>query len=157
MDLTGFDANTVEPSAPYTPIPAGDYICVITSSEEKPTKAMTGSYLQLGLEIVSGPQQGRTVIDRLNLDNPNAIAVEIAQRALSAICRAVGVMTPRNASELHNKPMTVTVAVKPASGDFGASNEVKGYAPAGGTTGVAPVPTEQLPTPASASTPPWKR
>ena len=42
MDLQGFDANTVEPNTSFEPLPAGWYTCVITSSEEKPTKAQTG-------------------------------------------------------------------------------------------------------------------
>ena len=88
MELNGFNAATIEPAATYEPLPAGNYSAVIVESEEKPTKAMTGSYLQLGLEIVEGQYAGRKLIDRLNLNNPNQIAVDIAQRTLSAICHA---------------------------------------------------------------------
>jgi hypothetical protein len=42
---------------------------------------------------------------RLNLDNPKA--VEIARRDLSAICRAVGVLTPGDSSELHDLPLVL--------------------------------------------------
>ena len=153
MDLTGFDANNVEPNAPREPIPAGWYKAVISGSEEKPTKAQTGSYLQLTIEVIEGDHAGRKVIDRLNLNNPNATAVDIAKRTLSSICRAVGIMTPRNASELHDKPMMVKVKVKPGDATYGASNEVDDYQPKD-SGGAAPSASAA---PSGANTPPWKR
>lgn len=112
MRLDGFDATTVPEQQEFTALPEGDYIAIITSSEEKPTKAGTGSYLQLVFEVLEGQMKGRKVWDRLNLKNPNATAVDIAQRALGAICRAVGVPRPQDSSELHNKPMRIHVAVE---------------------------------------------
>jgi len=156
MDLSGFDANTVEPSAPYEPIAAGWYKAVFTSSEEKPTKAMTGSYLQLGVEVIEGQHQGRKLIERLNLKNPNPTAVEIAQRTLSSICHAVGVMTPKSGADFHDKPFMVKVAVKPGDGAYGPSNEIKEYA-AVGSAPLASVAASEAPAPAAAATPPWKR
>ena len=153
MNLNGFDANTVDPQESRDPIPAGWYKCAITASEEKPTKAMTGSYLQLDLQVIDGEHQGRKVFDRLNLNNPNQTAVEIAQRALSSICRSIGVMTPRESSELHDKPLMVKVAVKPADGTYDASNEVKEYAAADNVQ-AAPA---AAPAASGGSTPPWKR
>jgi len=150
MDLNGFDANNVEPNAPREPVPAGWYKAVITSSEEKPTKAQTGSYLQMGIEIIEGDHAGRKVIERLNLNNPNSTAVDIAQRTLSSICRATGVMTPRQSDDLHDKPMMVKVKVKPASGDYSASNEVDDYASV--EKSAAPAASS-----GGAATPPWKR
>jgi hypothetical protein len=153
MQFNGFDANQVDPNVVYEPLPAGWYKAVITSSEEKPTKAQTGSYLQLGLEVIEGPMQGRKITDRLNLNNPNATASEIAYRTLSAICHAVGVMTPRSSQDLHDKPLMVKVKVKPADGQYSASNEVAGYEAPG-------KPVQQETAPAGAvggATPPWKR
>lgn len=150
MNLSGFDAQTVEPTASYEPLPAGWYKAVFTESEEKPTKAQTGSYLQLTAEIIEGEHQGRKLIERLNLNNPNSTAVEIAQRTLSGICRAIGVMTPRDSTDLHDKPFMVKVAVKPGDGQYGPSNEIKEYA---ATEGAAPAPAAAP----AASTPPWKR
>lgn len=150
MDLNGFDANNVEPNAPREPVPAGWYKAVITSSEEKPTKAQTGSYLQMGIEIIEGDHAGRKVTERLNLNNPNSTAVEIAQRTLSSICRATGVMTPRQSDDLHDKPMMVKVKVKPGDASYGPSNEVDDYAPV--DKGAAPAVSS-----GGAATPPWKR
>ena len=36
-DLRGFDAETVEPNDSFDPISNGDYLCIITMSEMKPT------------------------------------------------------------------------------------------------------------------------
>jgi hypothetical protein len=151
MDLHGFDANAVEPQQSMEPLPAGWYRAVITASEEKPTKAQTGSFLMMTLEVIEGQHQGRKVFERLNLNNPNATAVEIAQRTLSSICRAVGVMTPRNSSDLHDKPFMVKLAVKPADGQYSASNDIKEYAAQDKGPAAAAAPA------ASSSTPPWKR
>lgn len=137
MQLGGFDANTVEPNADFEPIPAGQYKAVFTESEEKPTKARTGSYLQLKAEIIEGEHKGRIVFERLNLNNPNETAVDIAKRTLSSICRAVGVMTPRDSSDLHDKPFLMKLAVTPAQGQYGPGNDIKSYEAASGG-GAAP-------------------
>lgn len=153
MMLQGFNAAEIEPTGSYDPIPAGWYKVVFTSAEEKPTKAQTGSYLQLSVEVIEGEHQGRKLVERLNLNNPNQTAVEIAQRTLSAICRAIGVMTPRDSSDLLNKPLMAKVAVKPAEGAYSASNEIKGYE-APNSAGMATPPAAA---PVASSTPPWKR
>lgn len=151
MDLTGFNAAEVEPNTPRDPLPAGWYRCVITETEEKPTKAQTGSYLQMTLEVIEGEHQGRKLTERLNLNNPNATAVEIAQRTLSGICRAVGILTPRNSHELRDKPMMVKVKVKPGQGEYGPSNEIVEYAAQDKPQASAPAASGGV------STPPWKK
>lgn len=129
MDLNGFDANAVEPNQPREALPAGWYKVVISESEEKVTKNMLGSYLQLTMEVIEGDHAGRKVFERLNLKNPNSQAVEIAQRSLSGICRATGVMTPRTSQDLHDKPLMAKIKVTPPKGDYDAGNEVQEYAP----------------------------
>lgn len=150
MDLQGFNAAEVEPTKPYEPLPAGWYKCVITETEERTNKAQTGSYLLVTLEVIEGDHKGDKVFDRLNLDNPNDKARDIAQRALSAICRAVGVMTPRQSQELHDKPLMVKVEVKPGENGYGPSNNIKGYEAVNSSNAQA-APA------ASSSTPPWRR
>ena len=54
MATLNFNANEVEPSKAFDPIPAGKYIAVITDSEMKETRAGTGRYLQLEFEITDG-------------------------------------------------------------------------------------------------------
>lgn len=122
-----FNATNVAPSQAFTPLPAGDYQAIITESETKATKDGQGQYLQLKLQIQGGEFAGRVLFDRLNLWNNNQQAQEIAQRALSAICHAVGILQVGDSQELHNRPLIATVKVKPASGNYEANNEIKGY------------------------------
>ena len=150
-DLAGFDANQVEPTGTFEPIPAGKYLAVITESEMKPTKAGTGSYLQLTFQVIEGEYQNRVLWARLNLDNPNATAVEIARAELSAICRAVGVLAPKDSQELHNLPLELHVRCKKRSDTGEISNEIKGFA----KKGTPPQPSAT--SSGVASTPPWKR
>jgi len=140
MDLSGFNAANIEPQSTPDPLPAGDYIVVITESEEKRTKKGDGSYLELTVQVVDGQHTGRLLWARLNLQNANPVAVKIAQEELSAICRAVGVMTPRHSNELHGKPLLAKVKLRTT--DTGnLANEIKGWAPAR----VAPAPQQQVP------------
>ncbi len=158
-DLRGFDANTVEPNDSFDPLPNGDYLCVISSSEMKPTKAGDGSYLELELDVIEGPCQGRKVWDRLNLNNANETAVKIAKGTLSSICRAVNVLQPKDSYELHDLPLLVKVVCKKRADTDELTNEVKGYKR---RDAQAPVSTpNSAPSSAAAETngsvPPWKR
>ena len=90
MAQIAFDASSVEPAAPLEPLPPGKYVAQIVQSEMRATRAGNGQYLWLEMDVIEGPHQGRKIWDQLNLVNPNQQTVEIAQRALSAICHAVG-------------------------------------------------------------------
>ena len=148
-NLNGFDANNVDPATDFEPLPAGKYIAVITDSEMKPTKAGTGHYLQLTFQVVDGQFKNRLLWSRLNLDNPNRQAVQIAQGELSAICRAIGVLQPKDSVELHDLPLQVTVKCKKREDTGDVVNEIRGYA---GKDVNAGVPEQE-----SSSTPPWAR
>ena len=127
MSQLNFDATQVSPESQFNPVPNGDYPVVITDSEMKTTNDGTGQYLQLTLEIIEGHYKGRKVWDRLNLVNKNTTAVEIAQRALSQICHAVQVLKVDDSAQLHGKPLVAKLAVRPASGGYDESNDVKEY------------------------------
>ena len=92
MATFNFNANEVEPNSGFTLMPAGKYLAVITEDEMKDTKSGDGRYLSLTFEVLDGKFKGRKLWARLNLENKNAQAVQIARGDLSAICRAVGVM-----------------------------------------------------------------
>lgn len=126
-DLMGFDAAKVEPNEPASAVPKGEYQVIIVESEKKPTSKGDGSLLNMVLQIVEGPFKNRKLYDRLNLWNKSEQATKIAQGTLSAICRAVNVLTPRNSDDLHNRTLTAVVDVKEYQGNL--RNEVKGYKP----------------------------
>ena len=127
MALIDFNAEAIEPQSDFSPLPVGNYTVVITQSEMKPTKTGNGQYLQLSLQVVEGEYKNRLIFDRLNIYNANEVAQQIAQKALSSICRAVGVMHPKDSEELHDKPFSVKIGIRPASGAYGESNIVRGY------------------------------
>lgn len=166
-----FDATAVEPQGDYTPVPPGEYKVQITSSEMVENSAKTGHMLKLEIEIIEGDQAGRKLYDRLNLDNPNAQAVEIAQRTLSAICHATGKLSVQDSEELHMRPMIAVVKVDPGrtvnGKEYGPSNGIKTYkalssaAPAQSGFGSGGFKPSTAPAQAAASgggqTAPWKR
>lgn len=149
--INPFDATQVSPESQFAPVPDGDYPVVITESEVKPTKDGAGQYLQLTLEVIDGHHKGRKIWDRLNLWNKNSAAVEIAQRALSQICHAIGVLQVQDTVMLHNKPLVATLAVRAAGGGHDESNDVKGYkAYSSGPAPVAPAVNAPAAQPAAA-------
>jgi len=127
--LPEFDANDVEPTGTFEVLPAGEYAVIITTSEMKPTKAGNGKFLEFKFQVIRGEYKNRTLFDRLNLVNPNQQAVDISRGTLSAICRAVEVMTPKDSSELHNKPLVAVVKVRERQDNGEKVNEIKGYKP----------------------------
>lgn len=111
----------------FTPIPAGDVIGIITKSQYKLTKAKTGNYLQLIWKVQGGKYNGRTLFDNLNLDNPNPIAVEIANKTLNSICKACQKVGVQDSEELHGIYVKLTLSVQAATETNPASNNIKAY------------------------------
>ncbi len=148
-NLHGFNASNVDPAVEFEPIPAGKYLAIITDSEMKPTKNGNGSFLDLTFQVIEGPYKNRLLWARLNLDNPNKQAVEIARAQLSAVCRAVGVMQPKDSLELHNLPLQITVKCKKREDTDEIVNEIRGYAKKEAATG--------QPQQEASTTPPWAR
>lgn len=132
----GFDSSEVEPDSGFEPIEPGKYVAMIVASEMKKSKT-GGQFLELRFEIVDGPRKGRLVFDRLNLVNQNEQAVHLSKMALSAICRATGVLRVKDSRELHNKPIVIDVRIGKARDGYDPSNEIKGYAPVSGTASKA--------------------
>ncbi len=151
MATLDFNANDVEPTTAYEPLPAGKYLAEITASEMKPVKSGNGSYLQMEFTVLDGPCKGRKVWDRLCINHPNDLTQKIARGNLSAICRAVGVMQPRDSVELHNLPVVVTVKCKKREDTGEITNELKGYAKRESAAG------QPQQAPVNDQTPPWAR
>ncbi len=148
-NLHGFNANNVDPALDFEAIPAGKYLAIITGSEMKATKNGSGSFLELTFHVIEGPYKNRLLWARLNLDNANKQAVEIARAQLSAICRATGVMQPKDSLELHNLPLQITVKCKKREDTDEIVNEIRAYAKKEAAAGV---PLQE-----TTNTPPWAR
>lgn len=126
MEHLNFNAGETEPMGDFSPLPAGLYRALIMDSEWKTTQT-GGQYLQLQFEVIDGKHSGRYVWSRLNLVNKSDKAVEIARGELSAICRAVGVLEPKDSIELHNKPLVIKVIVEARNDNGEPTNRIKGY------------------------------
>lgn len=153
MDFTNFDARTVEAPKSFEPIPANWYKVIVASAEIKATKAMTGSYIRLELEVVEGEHSGRRIYENLNTENENQTTKDIAIRQFGSLCRAIHTFTLRDLSDLYNKPFMAKVGIKAARDGYEASNRIMQYAALDGAS-AAPA---AAPAPKAASTPPWKK
>jgi hypothetical protein len=135
MARLNFDPRQVEPNQVFEPVPSSWYTVQIIESDTKPTSNQNGHYLELKVQIIGGDYNGRTVFDRLNLDNPNQQTVDIAYRTLSAICHAVGKgqQEIEDSQMLHAIPLLAKINERPARTDpatgtrYDPTNEVKGY------------------------------
>ena len=164
-----FDASTVEPTTPFDVLPPGKYRVQLVASEMRPTKDGMGQYLLLELDILEGQYTGRKLFDRLNLVNANPDAVQMAQRSLSALCRAAGKMQVSNSEQLHLIPLMIDVKVRPPKGQFGESNSVRYLStpdlqpvvspspPSAPAVAAQPTGFARPAAPAATSTLPWKR
>jgi hypothetical protein len=120
-----FDATSVEPSTGYDVLPPGKYLAQVVASEMRATKDGHGQYLYMEVDILEGQYAGRKLFDRLNLVNANPDAVQIAQRTLSSICRAVGKLQVSNSEQFHLIPLIADVRVRPPKGMYGESNSIR--------------------------------
>ncbi len=151
MATLAFNATTVEPIASRELIPAGRYVAMITSSTMKPTRQGTGQFLELEYTLLEGEHHNRKVWSRHNLHHPKAQTVEIARRELASVCRAVGVMQLGDSVELHQKPLTIVIGVRPRSDTGEPANEVTGWARRDTAAGVP----QQAGATGGPATPPW--
>lgn len=125
MAVINFNASQVDPyEGNFDPIPPDWYVMAVVESEVKPNSAQTGSLLILTYQILDGAFKGRKMFENLNVQHPNSTAVEIAYKKLSSICRATGIINLQNSEQLHNVPFKAKVKIRPAKGDYEASNEI---------------------------------
>lgn len=167
-----FNAAAVEPDAGAPEaVPAGWYIVAADQSENKPTKDGINTYTKFRFSILDGVYKGRKVFHNFNLVHTNPQTSEIAQRQLSALCHATGVLQLVNTEQLHGIPIKIKVGVREDPGydkqndirSFKNVNEVTDASPAGtGTTvvtGAPPANPAFTPPPVGAAPPaaaqPW--
>lgn len=139
-----FNPNEVpEDDRSFDPIPAGDYQMQVIDSAVKETKTGSGEYLELTLEVMTGPSANRRLWDRLNIRNQNPDAQRIAQRALADLCLATGLQTLRNSEDLHFRPFTarVTVAANKQTGQ--QENRIRYKAPNARPAGTVQQPAQR--------------
>jgi len=126
FDSSGYD----DMRGDFDPLPPGEYLAMVKESDVKSTKKGDGKYIALKFEIIKGDFKGRFIWTNLNIINPNPVAVEIAQKELATLCRAIGKPVIKMTEELHGIPFTIKLKIKPAKDDYPAGNEPVNYLPA---------------------------
>lgn len=165
--LTGaFDPNA-ESQKDLAKLPTGEYVAQIVESDLKPTAGNTGHYLELVYEVMEGPLKGSKHWERLNLDNPSAKTVEIANRQFASVREATGVANPRDSQELHRKPHVIRIEHFPAGTEYTAGtkkgqkrdrdeSQIKAWKKLDAATAPA-IDNGQAPAANGDAAPPWNR
>jgi len=151
MATISFNAAEVQPSS-FDALPAGTYEAVIANSEAKPMKSGNGMGFNFEFEIISGDCKGRKVFSWITFEHRTSPdAQRIGREQLSAICRAVGVQQLNDTAQLHNLPMTITVAIDK---NDPTRNVIKSYKP---KKSAAAAPAQQSGGSAAGGAAPWAR
>lgn len=92
-------------------LPTGKgYKGMIVQTGADETQKGDGNFIILTIECLEGPCKGMTQVDRLNVNNPNPVAVRIANENLSAYCHVTGTFRiNQNLDELCGKPFQFDV------------------------------------------------
>ena len=148
----------------FSPLPAGWYQVHITGAELRPTKAGTGAYIAVRYDVLGPTHQGRVVFGNLNIRNPSPKAEEIGRQQLGSLMRAIGLAQVSDTDQLIGGQLTIKLAVRPADGQYEASNDVKDFKAVGGAAAAAPaavgaMASNSAPAAAAAASaaPPWAR
>ena len=127
LSALDFDASDIETSSSFDPMPAGNYNVIITESEVKDTKNGTGQYISLKMCVFDGDFENRIIFSNINFKNASETAQKIGKQQLASLCKAVGVLTPKDSSDLHDLPLVVKVSIRQAQNGYDAQNEVKAF------------------------------
>lgn len=148
-----FNANEMpESTGDFAPLPAGEYQVKVADATIQTTKAGTGQYIKLRLDVIGPTHAGRVLFSNLNIRNPNPKAEEIGRQQLGAVMRAIGLPSLQDTDQLVGGHMLVKVTVKDDE-QYGSSNEVKAYKAMAGS----PAPAAKPAAAPAASAPPWAR
>ncbi len=131
----GFNAADHGEMADFSPLQDGDYLFQVTASEMVLTKKAKearnpslGQFLKLTMDVIDGKMKGRKIWRNLNLINPSADAVKIANEELATLARAMGVTGAiTDSQQLHGKPFVAKVKIQKGKNGNPDSNSVNKY------------------------------
>lgn len=152
-----FLGETYEPQEDLggTIYPPGDYAVRIEQAETQDTKAGDGQFIKLTIMGLDGDLAGREIIDRINFQNPNPIAVEIARKTMGQL--AFIMQKPlSDTDQLLGLECILRVTVTEPKNGKPAGNNFK-YLPKDTPQAFAPTPAASKAAPAAAGAAPWKR
>lgn len=160
-----FDASSLpKGNTNFDPLPPGWYGASITKADLTPTKDGSGQYIKVRYDITGPTHQGRVVFGNLNIKNASLKAEEIGRQQLGDIMRAIGLPKLADTDQLIGGNLQIKVSIRPATEQFEAQNEVKGFrasngaAPdfgAGSTPSPVPMGLARSEMRAAKAAPPW--
>lgn len=165
-DLTniigGFNAAEHEDLNDDSPLPEGVYYLEVEKLETKQTANGQGVGANAQFDVLgekdNGSHQGRKVFNWFNLQHSNETAQKIGQAEFASLCKAVGVMAPKDTDELIGGRFLAKIGIdkKDAS-----KNVIKKYMPiddAPAAPVAAPAPTQPEPVASGAAKKmPWEK
>ena len=154
-DLTDLNFNADEhDEVSFGVIPKGWCAAIISGITKVESKNKPGNhYLNVEYSVQTEGFKGRKIWQIVNLWNKNSTAVEIAQRDFAGICRAVGIMCPKETSELLNIPLGIKVAHRDYKGT--PQEDIKGYCSEAGLLDKEQISTEAPVATGGAGQQPW--
>lgn len=151
------NASALPPADTMEPVPEGEYMLSLVSTEAKETKDKTGKLLNCEYVILEGEYKGKKIFGMFNLWNKSDKAKEIAWRQLGELCRAVGYYKElEDTKSICQLPFKAKVIVKSSEG-YKPRNEISEFiAKQGNTPTQAPVdPKSVAETAGQNDVPPW--
>ena len=144
----------------FEPLPPGWYTATITKADLRSTKDGSGEYISVRYDITGPTHQGRVVFGNLNIKNASAKAEEIGRQQLGEIMRSIGLPEVENTDQLIGGTLQIKLDIRPATEQYAAQNEVKGFKAIGGSAppsfAANPAAAPAAAAPAKAA-PPWAK
>ena len=143
MAQLGFNADDYDPADEFEPLPAGDYLTMITESSLENTKS-GGQMVKLTYTVMEGAFEGRKLWSQHNIINSSPKAEEIGRKEISRIAHAIGQPRINDTEQLLQQVVRITIVLKNDPG-YGPKNEVKKWINVGGQQ-MQYAPQQQVPT-----------
>lgn len=139
-ELPEYDIEGTGEMGIFDPVPAGEYICQVSDADLKITNSGKFQQLVVQWEIMDGEYAGRKIYDRINMQLPSVPweslsdgerqAIDIGNRARKAMELAtLGRCGARDSQEYIGTMAVLRIKIRPAKGEYPASNAVASYMP----------------------------
>ena len=137
-NMFGFDLLSTEVAAnaggnDFEVLPQGWYDAIVDRAENT-TTAKGDDCLKLTFRINTGQYTGRLIFSTFVYGHPKELVANIARGQMAKIAQ-VAEINPMNADDFAGARVGIKLAVRPAAGQYPASNDVKA---------IGPVPTETV-------------
>ena len=109
----------------FSPIPDGWYPIKIVDAQVKDTRAGTGKYISVRMDVTGPNYTGRVLWANYNFMNPSEAAQKIGRAELARLAGACGIDNLEDTDQLIGMQCEVQTKIK-RSEEYGDKNEIKG-------------------------------